>query len=192
MAGTTKPASPGVDQTAQCRTDGCPSRGLGVLVDDDGYNCPECDGPLVVDEEHDSTCCRTDPMADKAAGVLLPAVFEGWTAHHRRLRLWADLPLAVRGDLRVMWVAARAGQTDPWLAALSGWRHRATWCRRTYRSATLVPDYEDLDAWDGERAGIRDHDREIAGQYLSLAAHLIAARAGIGVLSTLTSATEGA
>jgi predicted kinase len=120
------------------------------------------------------------------APLLLPGLFETFTADHHRPRGWHQVPLNVRGDLRAIWVCVRAGQTDPWLAALAGWRHRATWHRRTYRSATLTPDYDDLDSWAGDRAATRQTGREIAGQYLALARHLITAGTGTGPAATTT------
>jgi hypothetical protein len=125
---------------------------------------------------------------------LLPALFEAFTAAHHQPRYWLQLPVQVRGDVRVIWVSVRAGQTDPWLAALTGWRHRATW----HRYARPLPTLADLDdaptTWAADhRAAARETDHEIAGQYLALARHLITAHvARTGTADPDPSATDPA
>jgi hypothetical protein len=109
-----------------------------------------------------------------APTVALPGVYDAWDALPDHPRSWAHLPANTRGAVRVMWAGVRAGQSDPWLVALAGWRRRAAWYRRTYRSALVCPDRDDLDGWAGYRADVRDRDHEIAGQYLALAHHLTA------------------
>jgi hypothetical protein len=120
------------------------------------------------------------PTAAAAAGQVtalprLAGLYEDIAARLGHPTRWTALPLTTRGAVRAMWAAVRAGQTDPWPVALAGWRHRATWYRRTYRSAVTTPDPDDPDTWADHRAQTRDRDHDIAGQYLTCAAHLITA-----------------
>jgi hypothetical protein len=121
---------------------------------------------------------RPAPTGRRRVVPLLPALFEAFTAAHHRPRHWLQLPLQVRGDVRAIWVSVRAGQTDPWLAALAGWRHRAIWHRPTRPLPTLADLDDAPTTWAADhRAAARETDREIAGQYLGLAAYLITAHA---------------
>jgi hypothetical protein len=121
------------------------------------------------------TATSTAALRHAAALSRLPGLYEDFTARLGYPSRWAALPLSTRGAVRVMWAVVRAGQTDPWPAALAGWRHRAIWYRRTYRSAVAAPDHDDPDAWADHRGDVRDRDHDIAGQYLTLAGHLITA-----------------
>lgn len=134
------------------------------------------------------------PPARRRAVPLLPALFEAFTAAHHRPRHWLQLPVNVQGDVRAMWAGVRAGQADPWLAALAGWRHRATWHRYT-RPLPTPADLDDAPTtWAVDhRAITREADREIAGQYLALARHLITHHtAGTPTTGTDPSATDPA
>ena len=90
--------------------------------------------------------------------LLLPGLYEACAARAGMPRRWADLPLGLRGDARVIWAAARSGQTDPWLAALTGWRRRAARYRQPSLPGPTTPSAS----------------RANAGQYLALATYLIA------------------
>ena len=55
--------------------------------------------------------------------MRLPELYEVMAGERDTARTWSGLPLVCRGALRAMWAAARAGQDDPWLVALAGWRY---------------------------------------------------------------------